>query len=815
MDVHSAAQRELAPRFPLFGNADRAGPNPVANPLRPNLQSFRRHRKGRACWTCHSRRIRCDAATLGVPCTNCTAFAADCFIPARKKKRRAGEPRVEGTEAKRRPSLSRNHPSHRSDVRDAASRNTSTSRQDSASLEVTPREPSQDPLELYAQLIQPDLSEAPIREGGRVAYVSEQTGISLLMQDHDSPANSDIVHYPLPESFKVAVPNPSHLDELEISILQRQGALSLPPKELCDELIESYFIWIAPLVPVINRSDFMRRYNDPNNQPSLLLLHAIFLAGSRVCTTVQLMDSNGSPISAATLFYRRVKALYDAGYEQDRVTLVQTLILMGWYWEESGKVTKNVFYWVGLAITLAQGFGMHRNADQSRLSNLDKKLWKRIWWTLFTRDRSVAVAMGRPVYINLEETDVPMLSEDDFVEDDHDNETFPPDPIHVQFFLQYIKVCQIMDLILIQHYSITSRTRRHHALALTQCDMSLADWLEECPEFIRWDPARYEFWSALLHCFYHTASCLLHRAHLPAPPPPGAQDDPLGCEPWPRRNPAFHSACEITAVIECMIIHNELCNTPPFMVYSLMSTLLVHIYEMHTAAPETYVSLQKRLWVCMHALRKISNVWLVAKMAHKLFEQIISTAGFEDCLRGPSNEVHKKRRAHSSSVQGENSDSTGSSTQRESGTSTPKAWEPALTPALLESMDAALKSLSISENPHRALPGMSFNVTTMGPRPLNTHHFNESTRSSTDPKTPESQDYSHLMATLQPHEIFSKNLPWNVPVAQPSSDSSSMSPTASPPTLSTQGVSDGSAAHFEGIEPNGHNSMLFGWYNGD
>ena len=78
-------------------------------------------------------------------------------------------------------------------------------------------------------------------------------------------------------------------------------------------------------------------------------------------------------------FYKRAKALYDANYEDDRVTIVQALILMGWYWEgPEGKnrsrgdivtharsdlaadVTKNVFYWSRVAVIVAQGSGMHR-----------------------------------------------------------------------------------------------------------------------------------------------------------------------------------------------------------------------------------------------------------------------------------------------------------------------------------------------------------------------------------------------------------------------------------------------------------------------
>jgi hypothetical protein len=77
----------------------------------------------------------------------------------------------------------------------------------------------------------------------------------------------------------------------------------------------------------------MRHYRDPKNPPSLLLLQAILLAGSRVCTNPQLMDANGSTTPAAMTFYKRAKALYDANYEDDRVTIVQALVLLGWYWE--------------------------------------------------------------------------------------------------------------------------------------------------------------------------------------------------------------------------------------------------------------------------------------------------------------------------------------------------------------------------------------------------------------------------------------------------------------------------------------------------
>jgi hypothetical protein len=353
----------------------------------------------------------------------------------------------------------------------------------------------------YAQFMKPKFARAPIKEAGRVAYLGESSNLSLLVQDRHG--TTDVVHYPLPPNIRGSRSRLTDLDNLELDILHQRGAFLLPPKPLCDELVEAYFKWVAPVVPIVNRSRFMRHYRDPKNPPSLLLLQAILLAGSRVCTNPQLMDANGSTTPAAMTFYKRAKALYDANYEDDRVTIVQALVLLGWYWEGPEDVTKNVFYWTRVAMVVAQGSGMHRSVESSQLSKPDKRLWKRIWWTLFTRDRSVAVALGRPIGINTDDSDVGMLTEDDFIEDEIDIAAeYPPDPVHVQFFLQYVKLCEIMGLVLSQQYSVASKSRRMNAMDLTHSDMALADWLQNCPKEVCWQRSRHHFWAALLHANY-------------------------------------------------------------------------------------------------------------------------------------------------------------------------------------------------------------------------------------------------------------------------------------------------------------------------
>ncbi|KAI5275038.1 hypothetical protein E4T47_01844 [Aureobasidium subglaciale] len=680
-------------------------PSPPMSQQGGSGPSFRRQRASRACETCHARKVRCDAASLGVPCTNCVAFNIECRIPSPKRKKTSSKQQKESnryadtlpledtsnsasdredSDSIVQPSPATTETLARSDVAGQSAmqmpqlppRNgvdyAAVSGMPATTLSEKYQEQQQIHDATWSQYMKPKFARAPIKEAGRVAYLGESSNLSLLV--HDKHGASDVVHYPLPENVRGTRARMNELDELELRILHERGAFLLPPRQLCDELVDAFFTWIAPVVPVIDRNKFMRRYRDPKNPPSLLLLQAILLAGSRVCTNTQLMDANGSTTPAAMTFYKRAKALFDANYEDDRITIVQAVILMGWYWEgPEGKmrytglprecqsdiasdVTKNVFYWSRVAVVIAQGSGMHRSVEKSQLSQQDKRLWKRIWWTLFTRDRSVAVALGRPCGINIEDSDVEMISEEDFVENETDDEMeFPPDPIHIHFFLNYVKLCEIMGLVLSQNYSVASQKRgRNNAIDLTHCDMALADWLQHCPREVYWEKNRHHFWSALLHSNYYTTLCLLHRAHMP----------PAGSSPemnrvngfpeemtYPSKNIAYQAAGMITSIVEALTSHNELQFTPAFIVYSLFSALIMHVYQMRSSNQSVVHTSQQRSTICMNALKDVSRVWLVAKMVHTLFDSILGNKVLEERLQKAAGKRHGKQKSmHSAKI---------------------------------------------------------------------------------------------------------------------------------------------------------------------
>lgn len=83
------------------------------------------------------------------------------------------------------------------------------------------------------------------------------------------------------------------------------------------------------------------------------------------------------------------------------------------YWYGNTDERADSWHWIGVAISLSQTLGLHRDPGESAISISQRRLWRRIWWCCFYRDRYIALGMGRPTRINLEDCDVPDLVLDD------------------------------------------------------------------------------------------------------------------------------------------------------------------------------------------------------------------------------------------------------------------------------------------------------------------------------------------------------------------------------------------------------------------
>lgn len=144
------------------------------------------------------------------------------------------------------------------------------------------------------------------------------------------------------------------LEQLEIV-----GAFKLPSKDVSDKLIHCFWEHSYPVFPIFNSADFASKYESGSLSP--LLLNAVYMVASfHAPETV--LDEAGlrSRYLAALTFYRRAKALYDADNESDGITTIQaTLLLSNWWGGPMDQ--KDTWYWLGVAVGLAQSLGMHRS----------------------------------------------------------------------------------------------------------------------------------------------------------------------------------------------------------------------------------------------------------------------------------------------------------------------------------------------------------------------------------------------------------------------------------------------------------------------
>ena len=118
-----------------------------------------------------------------------------------------------------------------------------------------------------------------------------------------------------------------------------------------------------------------------------------------------------TPKSFKENIVKRAKLLWDLSCENDKIVLIQSALLIG-FWFVDAEDVKQSWYWTGIAISISQTIGLHRDPDAKRrnsaLSDRQRRSWRNIWWSCAARDSWLAFGMGRPVRINAQDCDCPM-----------------------------------------------------------------------------------------------------------------------------------------------------------------------------------------------------------------------------------------------------------------------------------------------------------------------------------------------------------------------------------------------------------------------
>lgn len=331
------------------------------------------------------------------------------------------------------------------------------------------------------------------------------------------------------------------------------------------------------------------------------------------------------------------------------------------YWYETPDDQKDTWHWMGVSLSLAHTIGLHRNPANSNMGPRRQKLWKRIWWSTYTRDRLIALGMRRPTRIKDGDCDVPMLTMDDF-----EFGIFPPEVIDMLgncealqnvehqkalaiMSVEKSKLCLCISKVLSAQYSVLShkfggttettmmlvpKKSEAEAGEVTHCDLDLESWLNDLPQETRYyAPASSDLTEgekvlllhrALLKMVYLATSSALHRPQvLPSNPYPTTEIKLQDLSRQKVRN----AAIEITSIADSLYSLDLTRYLPTTGVTVLLPAVIIHLLDIKSNDVNVRATSLRRFYQCMQILQGLREIYASADFATSFLEAAIRKAG--------------------------------------------------------------------------------------------------------------------------------------------------------------------------------------------
>jgi hypothetical protein len=252
-----------------------------------------------------------------------------------------------------------------------------------------------------------------------ITYIGEAFPLGIVLKNLQGGANRPLLHHPGPpcadQDVAADQPRPSHPPGMraeEIAFLESKQVFTAPSEETVDALINAFFERVFPLYPIVNPYELLVQHK--SRRIPWMLLHALCFISATYCP-MRIIHRAGfdSRAEARSLFYEKAKALFDIGYEGNKVVAVQVCIIMS-FWGGGPSNYWNFYTWICTGVTIAETLGFHRSMARATIEPQDRSLIKRLWWVLVIRDATCASLVGRPFRINLDHCDTDPLTEQDF-----------------------------------------------------------------------------------------------------------------------------------------------------------------------------------------------------------------------------------------------------------------------------------------------------------------------------------------------------------------------------------------------------------------
>ncbi|KAJ5166551.1 Cutinase transcription factor [Penicillium canariense] len=623
-----------------------------------------KRRASKACCCCRARKVRCDVVENGSPCTNCRLDQVECIVTESKRRKKS---RVEAETSQPADSpgeASEENPLGLGSLHGLADMEATSPSQNSVDIDYGQHMPHLLYQSQAHRIGSDDRYRHRMAPSPAVPSSIPLADATLQIQQLLDPnlGHSHSANVFLPDYIRGL---PARLQKEDIDYLAAKGALTIPDVSLRNELLKAYIHYVHTYMPLLDLEEFLQTIvqNDGIHRISLLLFQAVMFAGMAFVDMKHLQAAGYQTRKAARkIFFHRARLLYDFDYEVDRISLVQSLLLMT-YWYETPDDQKDTWHWMGVSLSLAHTIGLHRDPGNSRMDLRRQRMWKRIWWSTYTRDRLIALGMRRPMRVMDDDCDVPMLALDDF-----EFRTFSPEIVKMigdseilqnvshqrelaLMFIEKAKLCLCVSHVLSAQYSVLShkfggtmettmmlvpKKSTAETFEVRRCDQELEDWLANLPVETQYSPSGGSKLSeasevlhshrALLKMVYLTTSSALHRPQvLPAVPYPSVDAELQDLS----RNKVRFAAVEITNIAQDLHLLDLTRYYPTTGVTVLLPAVIIHLLDIKSSDPSVRMTSLQRFYQCMRILQRLREIYASADFATSFLEAAIRKAGIQ------------------------------------------------------------------------------------------------------------------------------------------------------------------------------------------
>ncbi|KAI0766865.1 fungal-specific transcription factor domain-containing protein [Trametes elegans] len=535
-----------------------------------------------------------------------------------------------------------------------------------------------------------------IDENREVRYHGNSCGLQLLVHAERTDGRNikGIWNFPMAKFW----PGPGPDGRLLVNEVNPNMELTvrLPPEHIQDRLLEVYFTYVNPTIPVVDEETFMaqykamccahpRRYSTPerpagpptdeNVQPehpqkiSKLLLFAIFAYAATHLEPLERAGRAAAPhedtetVADAAEYAACARRILDTMYHESRSTTVQALVLLG-IREFGIGILEEGWLHIGMAVRMALDLGLNRNPERwvhngrELFTEKEKEIRKRIWWACCMADKFSAIFLGRTIAIHEGEFSTPLL---DIPPDDAEQMWRPStmDPRYtvvapvpaVQFaYLRNVSsLCVITGEILAKVYRVSRAYTVPSRELRQQLYQRLLQWAHDLPEQLQYSVKSLRPCPAapvlVMHVQYWASVLLLHRPFIPKGADlaragsPSLDPDPV---PWESYDICQSAATQVASF--AMLYHEkyDVCWAPPLLATCLQAAGYVVPLKYKPSNTQASVGLQK----CIATLGGMEVTWTSAlRVRHLIQNAKVNIDQAYASVTRPGGNARQKRRA--------------------------------------------------------------------------------------------------------------------------------------------------------------------------